>query len=105
MELVNSFTHFFHEKVEKIRLDLDKTTDVSPPPLTVTQQPQYVLEQFLEVSSGEMRRVIMKSPTKQCALDVLPTWILKDDDVLEAVLPTLTAIANKSLNRCCAIFP
>ena len=40
-------------------------------------------------------KFIIKSPSKSCELDPLPTYLLKE--VLEYLLPLITAIINKSL--------
>ena len=45
----------------------------------------------------EVRAVIMKYPTKSCSLDPIPTFMIKDS--LDALLPYITAMCNKSLQE------
>ena len=46
-------------------------------------------------TQGEVRDIIIKSPSKSCELDPLPTYLLKE--VPEYLLPLILAIINKSL--------
>jgi len=46
-------------------------------------------------TQDEVRDIIIKSPSKSCELDPLPTYLFKE--VLEYLLPLITAIINKSL--------
>ena len=48
---------------------------------------------FLPVTKEDVRRMIMKSLTKACELDPIPTKLLKDN--LDILLPTLTSIVCK----------
>jgi len=43
----------------------------------------------------EERNIIIKSPSSSCELDPLPKYLLKE--VLEYLLPLITAIINRSL--------
>ena len=52
------------------------------------------------VSESDFRKVITSSPTEYCALDPIPTWLLKQ--CLDQVAPVLTVIVNTSLS--CADF-
>ena len=53
------------------------------------------LTHFKPATQDEVRIVVMKSPSKSCELDPLPTNLLKK--VLECLLPLITRIINKSL--------
>jgi len=44
-------------------------------------------------TQDEVHDIIIKSPPKSCELDPLPTYLLKE--VLEYLLPLITAIINK----------
>ena len=46
-------------------------------------------------TQDEVLDIIVKSPSKSCELDHLPTYLLKE--VLKYLLPYITAIINKSL--------
>ena len=58
-------------------------------------------EQFNVVSEADIRKIISSSPTKSCALDPIPTWLLKQCQ--DQLAPVLTTIVNASLS--CAEFP
>ena len=60
-----------------------------------------VLDSFTEVSEDDIRKIIHSSPTKPCALDPIPTWLLKKCE--DELIPVLTLIVNTSLS--CAEFP
>ena len=94
--LAESFSSFFAEKVQKIRESLQHTVQPTNP------FPQEVgsgihLTSFAEVTPDCIRSIIKKSPTKSCALDPIPTWFLKDSNILEDILPQATAYINASL--------
>jgi len=46
-------------------------------------------------TQDEICHIIIKSSSKSCGLDPLPTYLLKE--VLEYLLPLITTIINKSL--------
>ena len=50
---------------------------------------------FEPASEDEIKAVIMKSPSKSCELDPVPTFIIKQ--CVDAIVPHLTLIVNKSL--------
>jgi hypothetical protein len=43
---------------------------------------------------------VIKSPTKSCSQDPVPTWLLKDSSVLQTAIPLLVATINTSLSEC-----
>jgi hypothetical protein len=55
------------------------------------------LVEFTPVTENELRKVISKSQSKSCELDVLPTWLLKE--CLDELVPSLTKLINYSLDR------
>ena len=86
-ELAQAFVTYFRDKVHTIRTSLDAVTvsevdtdSKSPyhPPSLTAFQPQ---------THDDVRRIIERCATKTCSLDSLPTVILKQPDVLKAVLP------------------
>lgn len=93
--LAKQFSDFFEEKIKKINNSFpaqsSTETAYSPQPTRCS----YVA--FPEISPDEVRRYIFSSPTKSCLLDPVPTFLLKNN--LDIVLPTLTAIVNKSLTQ------
>ena len=60
-----------------------------------------MLDSVTEVSEDDIRKIIHSSPTKSCALDHIPTWLLKKCE--DKLIPVLTLIVNTSLS--CAEFP
>ena len=96
-----SITYFNHE-ISNIWKDLEKA------PILTSQTPQDifnkfdgdVLDPFTEVSEDDIRKIIHSSPTKSCALDPIPTWMLKKCE--HELIPVLTLIVNTSLS--CAKF-
>jgi hypothetical protein len=56
------------------------------------------LESFGQISAQHLHKIIMASPTKSCRLDPIPTWLLKDPDVLQSLLPVVCASINASLD-------
>ena len=53
------------DQVHRIDQDID-TSSVNTP-----------LERFTSASEDEVKTLIMKSPSKSCSLDPVPTWLLK----------------------------
>ena len=56
---------------------------------------------FQQISEDKLREVIMSGNSKCCHLNPIPTSVLKE--VLDHVLPTLTILVNKSLQK--SFFP
>ena len=50
---------------------------------------------FSPVTENELRSIVMKSPTKGCSLDPLPTRMVKH--VMTSLIPLMTALINSSL--------
>lgn len=95
-DLANAFASFFEEKIKKIRETLDKA---APLCLTVEDNHQTAAElsQYNQVSQEDISNIIKKCPSKSCALDPIPTSLLKDSKVSNAVVPSITAIINSSI--------
>jgi hypothetical protein len=88
----DSFANFFDRKIRDVR----SSTDGYPPSTTYTPATSKMTE-FEQYPESEIRRVIMASPTKSCALDPIPTFLLKE--VVDDLLPFLTAMVNTSLRE------
>ncbi|KAK2176720.1 hypothetical protein NP493_644g04011 [Ridgeia piscesae] len=84
-ELALRFSTFFSAKIETIRvafhshstLASSSTRDHRPAPWVSR------LELF-PTATSDIHSLLIKSPTTSCVLDPLPTWLLKDDDILGA---------------------
>ena len=94
----NSFLSFFQTKINNIYNNLSTSpaptpSTPSPPPTLLTSQP---LSQFSYVSPMELSTIMveMKSPT--CALDSIPSHLVKN--CLAAISSLITKIINSSLS-------
>ena len=94
---------YLNDEISNIRKDLEKA------PISTSQTPQDILNKFAgevldsssEVSEDDIRKGIHSSPTKSCALDPIPMWLLKKCE--DEFIPVLTLIVNTSMP--CAEFP
>ena len=89
--LANQIADFFENKFQKIRdgLPVVEAPVVSLPPCNSE------LCVFVLVTISEVSRIVMKSFTKACALDPMPTWLLKE--LLPSIAPLMTDFINSSL--------
>jgi len=87
----DKFCNFFLEKIEKIQGIFTTPEDECA---QATTPDQHLLD-FDKATPEEIRKIIVKSPTKSCTLDPFPTFLLKN--CLDEVVPTITAIINASL--------
>jgi len=76
----DAFMRFFDDKVKAVRA----ATNGRMPPAT-TSVTDASLPTLSPCSKDEVRRMIMKSPTKSCALDPIPTFLLKE--LVDTLLP------------------
>ena len=86
----DAFLQFFENKVHTVR-----STTEGYPPAEVKATTTTSFLSFHACSANDIRRIIMKSPTKSCNLDPIPTFVLKES--LVALLPFLTAMCNASI--------
>jgi hypothetical protein len=94
-ELANRFADFFVEKIRKIRQNLSEIqnawNDLEMEPESCNAN----LSELKPATEEEIKKLIMKSATKSCSLDPIPTWLLKE--CLGCLLPVITRIVNLSL--------
>ena len=93
-QLANSFGEFFINKIQDIRDQIDIQPCVFQPP-PVTQNPKDIFSSFSPLSEAEVKRLIFKSKSTSCALDPIPTELLKE--CVAVILPLLTKMVNLSL--------
>ena len=86
-QLSNNFCEFFEEKINNIRQSLNITTCTAEEPVV-----RLNLSSFKPATSNEIRSLIMSYGSKFCALDPLPTWLLKQ--CIDELLPLITSIIN-----------
>ena len=96
-QLADEFATYFGEKIRKIRdsfpsdlkEEIEKTGDD-------THIPQF--DTLPSISDEDLRKIIMSSKTKSCALDPIPTTLLKQ--CLNPLLPVIKKIINLSFSSC-----
>jgi len=71
------------------------TEGQQPPPLTSSAADATL--SVLSPCSEEVRRLIMQSPTKSCALDPITIFLLKE--MVDVLLPYVTVMVNTSLRE------
>ena len=91
--LVDRFVTFFSNKIAKIRNSFSSSDSFPlPPPPDV---PNFSC--FKQFSQDEIRKIIMKSPSKSCLLDPWPTFLVKE--CIDILLPSITRLVNCSLSE------
>jgi len=101
--LADEFATFFHDKVARSRDDTAAADAPEACPadawdsLFLTDRTDDdLLSAFEPVPSEVIKNIIVSSPSTSCALDPIPTWLLKK--VLAVLLEPLTRIVNLSLS-------
>ena len=95
-DLANKFGKYFGDKISKIRDDLvenlENITEVGEvdSPCSIP-----VMESFTQISESELEKIVLKGNSKSCALDPMPTSLVKR--MLPVLLPTICSIVNKSI--------
>ncbi len=98
--LAQDFSDFFVKKIDDIRTKINSEVNTQPNTVIINEcqhSQNDELREFTPVTQDELKKLILKSQSKSCELDPLPTWLLKE--CLDELLPTLTAIINKSLKE------
>lgn len=88
----DAFLNAFDRKVNDVR----SSTDGLPTP-DIAATATTSMFKFRVCTEADVRRIIMASPTKTCALDPIPTFLLKEE--IEVLLPFVTAMVNASLHE------
>ena len=76
--LAERFAEYFSSKIARIRASIpggDSTCEATS--LHVVPY-QHELTELSLASDKEIETIVRSSPSKQCSLDVIPTWLLKD---------------------------
>ena len=95
LDLPNTFSDFMHEKIANIRRVLDSC----PVPASFEPFAGTGFCTFAPVSEDLIRKLINDAPPKCCALDLIPTALLKT--CYENLVPVITKIVNYSLLSGC----
>ena len=94
-EMANMFGQFFSKKISKIRDVLTLNNNDSEG--VGEGQPCLIprLESFTHISESDIGKIIMKGNSKSCALDPVPTSLVKQ--ILPLLLPSICKIVNEPL--------
>ena len=91
--LSESFSKFFMDKIEKIRINF--TNDVHNTPVIEYPTVKSCMTRFELATADEVRKLIINSPSKTYDLDPIPTELLKS--CLDVLLVPITQMVNLSL--------
>ena len=102
-ELANDFSSFFANKVDQIRKDFSANNEDTFKYDAAEEDSGDIntLTAFRKLSCDEVQRIIMKAASKQCELDPLPTFLVKE--CITELSPIITNVVNISLTN--AEFP
>ena len=92
---IKSFASFFSDKVSTLYLKLSSNPSPMPPHSNPPLPPK-VISSFPPASIDEIAKLFHASPNKQCDLDPIPTFLIKE--VSATILPIITTIVNLSLS-------
>ena len=79
------------QKVQTIRNSFPTTGGYDSPDILTNDR----LDSFSLTTDDEIRKIIMRSPSRSCSLDPLPTWLVKEG--IDTFIPILTKLVNTSL--------
>ena len=97
-ELANRFGAFFLDKIETIRTNLTiSNSDTVDPFYADTPFEGNCLTDFAPATIDEVKKILLKAPSKSCELDPLPTSLLKS--CIDSLSSVITGIANKSFEE------
>ena len=88
----DTFLRYFDEKVKSVR-----AATASHPLPVFNSTAEVLLSTLRPCSEDEVRRLIAASPTKSCALDPIPTFLL--NEMVDVLLPYVTEMINASLRE------
>ena len=90
--LAELFSNFFVEKISKLIINFtsDSSCDLGIAPLTGVK-----LDCLRLATPEKIQSTILSASNSSCALDPIPTWLLKQ--CIPELLPIITAVLNKSL--------
>ena len=89
----NVFADYFDKKIEDIRL----STEGAPPPKYTNCAIDVDFRSFKQLDLSDTVRLIKQAPLKQCVLDPIPTWLLKD--CADLLAPYIMQVINSSLHH------
>jgi len=96
--LANKFSDFFMRKLTTIRENIDNHKSPISDAVVMSADINFEVQPLTKLAPAnqdEVHDIIIKSPSNSYELDPLSIYLLKE--VLEYLLPLITAIINKSL--------
>ena len=90
-ECAKNLLQFFMGNIKKINVNLENYELFTPPSNSLNHK----LEVFQEISTGEVKKIIIESKPTMCGSDLLPSTVVKPH--LNILLPIITRIINPSL--------
>ena len=103
-ELAENFKTFFTEKIQKIRNNIEQDQiEVIGAESNIPDVPycESELSEFCEISKAGLWNLVKGLPHKNCMLDVIPNWLLKE--CFYELSPILLYIINESVVK--GVFP
>ena len=106
--LAEQFSEYFKDKINTIMLQLQLTEagQVNPKYIESQHEIEHRMQSFMPVSSNDITSVILSSPAKDCKLDPLPTFMLKQNigpfsEILAKIVNTLLqqGVVSKNLKE------
>ena len=88
---VDGFLKAFEAKVESVRASTASAT----PPVFTGDGCATTFDKFEEIDASYMVRLVRQAPNKNCALDPVPTWLVKQ--FVGELSPFLAALFNESM--------
>ena len=87
------FAQHFENKVDRIR---SSTANAAEPTITDRSVCKPLI-QFKQVTSEEVQKVLQSAPAKQCSLDPVPTWLVKQ--LSNVFAPVIANLCNLSFDQ------
>ena len=95
----SAYTHLLHDHRPTSNTMWRYVLSLHSPHYTITDQHPTPcgsqLHSFPAATTSDIRNLLNKSPTTSCALDPLPTWLLKY--ISDTLIPFLTRFVNSSI--------
>ena len=91
-DLAERFSSFFIKKIADIRESISQEQSDVESPVEYLPACEHKLSSFSHATEDEIRKLIMKSPSKSCQLDPIPTWLLKE--CIDMLIAPITSIIN-----------
>jgi hypothetical protein len=95
--LCDEFQRFFKSKIDTIRASINAHPVQNADGNEAANPQDLCLTTFTIQTQEQVCQVIKNCAPKSCSLDTIPTVLLKENHVLQAVSPILTKIINQSL--------